>query len=529
MPGRVPIIFDTDMSIDVDDVGALCVAHALADRGEAEILATTHNTGLPEGVGAISVINYFYGRGHIPIGAYRGRIGRPSETPAPDWTNHGAGWYVKALVDNFPHPISEASQVEDATTILRRALAGSPGGRSVTVVAVGHATNLRDLLHSQPDSISPLQGVELVRQKVKQLVFMGGSFWVKDRVEWNFGGCGGPSVVNTSQCGAYTDLAQATADVLHEWPHTVPTTFVSFDIGFSVRAGGVLKSGATEQSPCRQAYMEFCGGTGGSGGLPDWCDAKGRNAWDLMAVVLGVRGVGSHIHLMPGTNTMDAQTGRNSWEDDPRGPSARPNFDYGHFQAWMKDASMDDGAAYAATGNEIDELLLRLPTAAMLPLPLPPPPDIIPPPPKGPPPPPSPHVPPPSAAPFSPPTMLPPQRDSSNAALDVQSRSASARSAAHSQSGLGTTALVAFLGIAVVLIWRRRPRSQYTRPGRDSGRTRVSTCDGGNVATSRGAKTKSKRAKGKMNQREEGEAQPSSPSSIERENGADSLLRCTAR
>ena len=25
----VPIIFDTDMSIDVDDVGALCVLHAL--------------------------------------------------------------------------------------------------------------------------------------------------------------------------------------------------------------------------------------------------------------------------------------------------------------------------------------------------------------------------------------------------------------------------------------------------------------------------------------------------------------------
>eukprot|EP00966_Prymnesium_polylepis_P238622 5518467-Prymnesium_polylepis.1 len=62
------------MSIDVDDVGALCVAHALEDLGEARILAVLHNTGLDEGVGAVSVINHFYGRDHIPIGAYRGSV-----------------------------------------------------------------------------------------------------------------------------------------------------------------------------------------------------------------------------------------------------------------------------------------------------------------------------------------------------------------------------------------------------------------------------------------------------------------------
>eukprot|EP00966_Prymnesium_polylepis_P087246 2019427-Prymnesium_polylepis.1 len=33
-------------------VGALCVAHALEDMGEAEILAVVHGTGLKEGVGA---------------------------------------------------------------------------------------------------------------------------------------------------------------------------------------------------------------------------------------------------------------------------------------------------------------------------------------------------------------------------------------------------------------------------------------------------------------------------------------------
>ena len=44
------------MSVDVDDVGALCVAHTLADLGEARLLAVTHDTGLPTGVGAVSAI-----------------------------------------------------------------------------------------------------------------------------------------------------------------------------------------------------------------------------------------------------------------------------------------------------------------------------------------------------------------------------------------------------------------------------------------------------------------------------------------
>ena len=32
------------------DVGMLCAAHALADRGEADILAVIHDTGLPVGI-----------------------------------------------------------------------------------------------------------------------------------------------------------------------------------------------------------------------------------------------------------------------------------------------------------------------------------------------------------------------------------------------------------------------------------------------------------------------------------------------
>ena len=281
----------------------------------------------------MSVINHFYGRDHIPIGAYRGPLGRPTETPGPAWTNRGAGWYVDKLADAFPSPVKDASQVGDATAVFRRALAAAPLGRSVTVVSVGHATNLLALLRSAPDEASPLTGLELVKQKVRKLVWMGGSYWVSDRVEWNWGACGGAANPNAStECGSYAALPQLTSAALKAWPAAVPTVFVSFDIGFWVRSGGVLRDGHPERSPCRQAYLHFCGGTGGGGGLPTWCDARGRNAWDLMAVVLAVRGAGRFYKLLPGFNAVDTSTGLNLWRDEPW----RPPYVTDHVPRWQQ-------------------------------------------------------------------------------------------------------------------------------------------------------------------------------------------------
>jgi len=40
----VSVIFDTDMGPDYDDVGAIALLHAFADKGEATILATIAST-----------------------------------------------------------------------------------------------------------------------------------------------------------------------------------------------------------------------------------------------------------------------------------------------------------------------------------------------------------------------------------------------------------------------------------------------------------------------------------------------------
>ena len=67
----VPLIIDTDASFDVDDVVAVCMAHALMDRGEVDIKAIVHDAGIPEGIGAMSVLNHYYGHDDILLGAYK--------------------------------------------------------------------------------------------------------------------------------------------------------------------------------------------------------------------------------------------------------------------------------------------------------------------------------------------------------------------------------------------------------------------------------------------------------------------------
>src|SRR5947209_8178268 len=72
--GRPPVkvLFDTDMDSDCDDAGALAILHALADAGEAEVLATMVSSLHPYSVPCVAAINRYYGRPDLPIGCPKG-------------------------------------------------------------------------------------------------------------------------------------------------------------------------------------------------------------------------------------------------------------------------------------------------------------------------------------------------------------------------------------------------------------------------------------------------------------------------
>ena len=66
----VRIIFDSDMGPDYDDVGAITILHALADNGEANILATMASTKYEGVAGVLSLFNTYFNRPEIEV-AYR--------------------------------------------------------------------------------------------------------------------------------------------------------------------------------------------------------------------------------------------------------------------------------------------------------------------------------------------------------------------------------------------------------------------------------------------------------------------------
>ncbi|MFH5805771.1 nucleoside hydrolase [Alienimonas sp. DA493] len=175
-PPPVPVIFDTDLGNDVDDALALGMLHALADRGECELLAVTTTKAHPLAAPFADAINTFYGRPDVPVGAVSTDRVLNGPTPAE-------GRFLKlADAENpdgsrrFPHDLShDPAEVPDAVPVLRRALAGAADG-SVSVVQVGFSTNLARLLRSEPDAHSPRSGRELVAAKVKRLVVMAGDF-----------------------------------------------------------------------------------------------------------------------------------------------------------------------------------------------------------------------------------------------------------------------------------------------------------------------------------------------------------------
>ena len=177
----VPVIFDTDMGNDVDDALALAMLHALQSKGECEILAVTTNKDNPYSPALCDVINTFYGRPEIPLGAVR----NSGVTPRDDYY---APPVVESLDQDGRYTYARRClvwrAVPDATQVLRKALAEAED-HSVVLIVVGFSTNLARLLESGPDEISPLSGKALLAQKGKLVSVMAGNFKDPKKPEYN--------------------------------------------------------------------------------------------------------------------------------------------------------------------------------------------------------------------------------------------------------------------------------------------------------------------------------------------------------
>ena len=275
------IIFDTDMGSDCDDAGALALLHAYADAGKAEILGCIYSSGkVPYGAAIIEAINIYHGRHGIPIGAYHGDdIGDSVDKMGTE----------KLAKDTsaFHHSIIHNQDAEESTRLTRKLLAAQKD-RSVTYITVGHTKGLYDLVVSKPDDISPLNGVELVQQKIERWIALGAlrannedHYFTKD---WNF---------------FFNGTAPFTKYLVENFP--APVLYING--GSDVMTGKSLKF-TPPGNIVRTAYR-------------DWLwnyDKKTlddqRPSWDLVAVYFAVEGTGRFLeNLGQGWLEFDVEKG----------------------------------------------------------------------------------------------------------------------------------------------------------------------------------------------------------------------------
>ncbi len=233
-------ILDTDMGPDCDDCGALSMLDLYHRRGDIQLLGVTHCTSDPCSADVIAAIHAHHGVS-TPIGRTERQgflVGHP------DWERY------TAQVSAHYRKNRPAAATEPATPLLRRLLHEH---RDVTVLAIGPLNNLADLLASKADGISPLDGIALVRQSVREVIVMGGDFGDPLAAEFNIV-CDVPAAKYVSESCP------------------VPMVYCGFEAGVQVMTGGEALEACEADHPVRLAYYYYTGG----GML--------RNSWDLVTV-----------------------------------------------------------------------------------------------------------------------------------------------------------------------------------------------------------------------------------------------------
>jgi inosine-uridine nucleoside N-ribohydrolase len=245
------VILDTDIAEDCDDVGAVAVLHALADRGEVKILGMMVSMPVQYGAPALDALNTFYKRPNIPIGTLRN---------SKDAI--GAGnllVYNRDLALRFPNSLKDARNAPNSVTLYRQLLNSQPD-KSVVIISVGPVTNLYHLMKSAADNISSLNGMALITKKVKRVIIAGGK--LPEGTSYNF------------------RLAPEKSEyVMNNWPTEI--WFAPNELGDNVLTGKEMMSRTTRTNPVHEAYRLY------KLAHPGW---QFRPSWDQMGVLIGVRG-----------------------------------------------------------------------------------------------------------------------------------------------------------------------------------------------------------------------------------------------
>ncbi len=291
--GPVPVIFDTDMCGDCDDVAALAMLHALESREQCRLLAVTVSADHPRAAPFADGINRFYGRTEIPVGVVRpGGVAEQSVyLKLADATFDDPAFAGR---ERYPHSLRDAKDAPEAVAVLRKALAGAEDG-SVVMIQVGFSTNLARLLASPPDDASPLDGTALVARKVRLLELMAGAFRPID------------GNAAFEEYNVVKDRAAAAA-LAEAWPTEM--IWSGFEIGIALPyPSQSIRDDFRDvpHHPVREAYMILSP------------PPQDRPSWDLTSVLDGVLGDRGYFQRSPPGKVTVTEKGATVFTPDPAG------------------------------------------------------------------------------------------------------------------------------------------------------------------------------------------------------------------
>ena len=268
------------MGPDYDDIGAIALLHAFADKGDVEILATVSSNSHKDIAPTIEVYNRYFKRKDLAVGMTKNPL-------APNFTA-GNNWNEKIIKQFYPELLNK--EYPTSLEVYRKVLAGQPDG-SVTLVSVGFMTNIAELLKSKADQYSDLSGMELVNRKVKNWVAMAGAF--PQGKEFNI----------------HQDVESAVY-AFENFPR--PILFTGFEIGDKIKTGGRVAELNLQNSPVSIGYRI---------NFESYAKqvVNSRSSWDQTAVLLAVEDPEKYFYVS-GRGTMKVSAdGSDYWEPGKHG------------------------------------------------------------------------------------------------------------------------------------------------------------------------------------------------------------------
>ena len=278
----VPLIMDDDGE-DIDGLIQHAVLLRLADLGEVDIKAITKCNTNEGSVGAVEVLNRFYGFPNIPVGVRRDGVAY----------NHTMSWEtnITRLNTNLCSYFGN-SNAPSSVALHRQILANSPANSQDFLVS-GQSFDIYNLFNSPADSISSLTGAQLIFEKARDFYVEAGEY-PTGSADHNF-------------------ATAPTSAQVWEWIGTTNSAnrviYVDIDIGTGTATGGNYTN-RRGYDPIYQACTNYIQAIGGS--LP-------RPAWGSQGVLAAVRGTnqffaGKRVFSFSaaGTNAIDG-SGNNTF------------------------------------------------------------------------------------------------------------------------------------------------------------------------------------------------------------------------